>query len=679
MQSDPMHSDPVINDTPAATQAMLESSSARFLELGLEAYSRSKFESALEFLIQAAHQAQADGRWQVRAQALISQGKVYRDQGEADQALESFDHALELARLHNDLLIETDALNQRAGVNHLRGEYARAIKDLTRVLSVARQFNDDTRVANCLINIGVISTKLGDYPRALSVLSEAHGVVRERLQNPKIEFQCLVNLGVLYESLSDDHKALEMYQFALKSLEGQGNQFFEATTTTNLGGIYKRLGQLEAAAQSFEKALLIAQSIKYPKVEMYSLDGLGQVQASLGHYKQALELHAKALKRALEIHDLESEIDALLNLGRVYLKTHCPNQAITSLTTALERAEQAGRKRAIFEAHELLAEACEQLNDPVQALKHFREFHKVEKTLFNQESEEKTRQLSIQFDLERAQHETEVYRLKTEIEREAKEQAEQQVKERTLELELGNRTIEEQRQELQEKVLTLRKLLEQNETLRARLVLAATRSTTLNERFLRRLSAELHDGPAQDLGFALLKLGGDEPHTDQLETIQASIARALGEMRSIASGMSVPELEGLGLKETLLKVINHHKRRTQTEVEFRLERTPDQLPLSVKITLYRLVQESLTNSFKHAGGAGQKVHLYSQDRHLHLEISDAGAGFELGASLERNEGLGLLGMRERVASVGGHFEIESKPSAGTRVKIVLPLQDPSDG
>ena len=218
----------------------------------------------------------------------------------------------------------------------------------------------------------------------------------------------------------------------------------------------------------------------------------------------------------------------------------------------------------------------------------------------------------------------------------------------------------------------------------------ATRSTTLNERVLRRLSAELHDGPAQDLGFALLKLdsvdsnasprsSSDKLHATQvLETIQTSIARALGEMRTIAAGMSVPELDHLSLKETLLRVINNHKRRSQTEVQFILEETPEELALPVKITLYRLVQESLTNAFKHADGQGQTVRLFSKHDHLHLEISDAGPGFVLDQSLERTEGLGLLGMRERVESVGGSFEIESAPGAGTRVKIVLPLENSSN-
>jgi signal transduction histidine kinase len=669
-----------------------ESLASQLLAAGLEAYGHSAFEQAHEILVRTTEQAKSENSWQIQAQALIALGKVYRDQGSPETALESLDLALELALVHNDALIEGDALNQRAGVNHLNGEYARALKDLTQALIVARRFDDDRRAANCLINMGIIRIKLGDFPRALTALSDAHVLIRERLHDRGIESQCLINLGLLYENMTDDTKALETYQLALDTLQGLGNHLLEAISTTNLGYVYKRLGQLENASQSFKIALSVAKQIKFPKVEIGALDGLGQVQTSLGNFTTALEFHEKALERALEIGDIESEIDALLNIGRVYLKTNDPNQAIKSLQKALERAEQTERKKAIFEAHELLADAHEQLGDATQALKHFREFHRVEKTLFNQESEEKTRQLSIQFDLERAQHETEVYRLRTELERTAKEQAEQTVKERTLELELGNQTIERQRQELQEKVVTLGKLLEQNEVLRSRLVLAATRSTTLNERFLRRLSAELHDGPAQDLGFALLKLDGGPLHAvaqnatleqqtrynKELEAIQTSIARALGEMRAIATGISLPELEHLSLKDTLLRVIQNHKRRSQTEVQFVLEETPQELPLPVKITLYRLVQESLTNAFKHAGGKGQAVRLFSQNNLLHLEISDAGAGFMPTASLDHSEGLGLIGMRERVESVGGNFTIESKLGVGTKVKIILPLHNPSN-
>jgi signal transduction histidine kinase len=668
------------NEIITATPTALE-----LLASGLEAYSHAALEAALEGLNRAEHKAQLEANWSVQAQALIALGKTHRDLGEPNRALECLDQALELARLHTDPVIEGDALNQRAGVNHLSGEYTQALKDLGLALQIARRFQDERRVANCLINIGILSTKLADFPRALGALSEAYSLVRERLQDPNIEAQCLINLGCLYEGMGDHQKMLETYQLALETVSGLDNRLLEAISTVNLGYAHKRLGQLAAATQKFKAALELAREIGHTKVEIAALDGLGQVQANLGQTAAALEFHLAALERSRETGDVESEMDALLNLGRIHLH-HDAQQALEPLTNALERAEQSGRQQTIFEAHELLAETHDRLGNSRRALEHFREFHRIEKLVFNEEREQKTRQLGIQFDLERAQHEAEVYRLRTDLEREAKEQAEQTVRQRTHELELGHQIIEAQRAELQDKVEDLHRLLEQNETLRHRLVLAATRSTALNERFLRRLSAELHDGPAQDLGFALLKLDSGELNTNaetsertrkELEAIQTSISRALAEMRAIASGMCLPELEHLSLVATLGRVIQTHKRRTQSDVTLLIERSPVEVALPIKITAYRIVQESLTNAFKHGGGKDQTVRLLATPEEVLLEINDHGPGFQPGNILERNERLGLVGMRERAESIGGTFRIVSTPGKGTQVSVTLPLRGSS--
>jgi signal transduction histidine kinase len=668
------------HETISATPSALE-----LLAAGLEAYGHAALEAALDGLNRAERQAQLEANWSVQAQALIALGKTHRDLGEPNLALECLDGALELARFHADPVIEGDALNQRAGVNHLSGEYAQALKDLGLALQIARRFNDERRVANCLINIGILSTKLADFPRALGALSEAHSLMRERIQDPSTEAQCLINLGCLYEGMGDHQKMLEAYQLALGTVSGLDNRLLEAITTVNLGYAHKRLGQLEAATQQFEAALELARKIGHVKVEIAALDGLGQVQASLGQTAAALEFHLAALERSRDTGDVESETDALLNLSRIHLNDD-PQKALEPLTNALERAAQTGRQQTIFEAHELLAETHDRLGNTKKAFEHFREFHRIEKLVFNAEREQKTRQLSIQFDLERAQHEAEVYRLRTDLEREAKEQAEQTVRQRTHELELGHRIIETQRTELQEKVEHLHRLLEQNETLRHRLVLAATRSTALNERFLRRLSAELHDGPAQDLGFALLKLDSGELNANaetseqtrkELETIQTSISRALAEMRAIASGMCLPELEHLSLVATLGRVIQTHKRRTQSDVTLLIERSPVEVPLPIKITAYRIVQESLANAFKHGGGQDQTVRLLATPEEVLLEINDHGPGFQAGTVLERNERLGLAGMRERAESLGGTFRIVSTPGKGTQVSVTLPLRGSS--
>ena len=129
---------------------------------------------------------------------------------------------------------------------------------------------------------------------------------------------------------------------------------------------------------------------------------------------------------------------------------------------------------------------------------------------------------------------------------------------------------------------------------------AAERTTALNERFLRRVSADLHDGPAQDLSFALLKLDGlaQLPLTEaeraqrevQVQAVQGSLERATRELRAVARGLRLPELEPLTLAETVRRAVHTFERRSGATVGVRLGDLPDDVPLSFKITVFRLLQ-----------------------------------------------------------------------------------------
>jgi signal transduction histidine kinase len=178
----------------------------------------------------------------------------------------------------------------------------------------------------------------------------------------------------------------------------------------------------------------------------------------------------------------------------------------------------------------------------------------------------------------------------------------------------------------------------QHAELHERVRRAATRTTALNERFLRRISAELHDGPAQDLGLALLRLdhvsqpceaspsASGQPREEPLEVVQSSLRRALQELRAILAGLGVPQLAKLSLPETVARVVRAHERRTGTKVAITLGALPDQVPLPVKITLYRVIQEALSNAYRHADGVDQQVRVGCAADILHIEVADGGPG-----------------------------------------------------
>ncbi len=252
-------------------------------------------------------------------------------------------------------------------------------------------------------------------------------------------------------------------------------------------------------------------------------------------------------------------------------------------------------------------------------------------------------------------------------------------------------TIGRQEIELTRQVQRLTELLAQNGELRERVQRAAANATAVNERFLRRISAELHDGPVQELGAALLRMDRvvgqnqtgqplipNNTYQEQLPAIQNSLQNAIQEVRALASGLGLPQLEGLRLEEVLARVVNSHERRTGTKVNLTIAGLPEQAGLSVKITVYRIVQEALNNAFRHAGGVGQSVSAKGEAGKIQIEVSDQGPGFDVNQSVDWEDHLGLAGMRERVESQGGAFKIESRIDHGSRVIVSLPLQPMSE-
>lgn len=248
----------------------------------------------------------------------------------------------------------------------------------------------------------------------------------------------------------------------------------------------------------------------------------------------------------------------------------------------------------------------------------------------------------------------------------------------------ASNTIEQQQVTLNDQISRLTELLSQNQELHERVRRAAGSVATLNERFLRRIGSELHDGPAQDLGLALLKLDAligrweqsqaAPEFAEELTNIQSSLQNAQKEVRAISTGLSLPQLAELSLAETVIRAVRAHERRTGSRVNLDAAPLPEQAALPVKITVYRVIQESLNNSYRHATGANPQIRAFMDGDLLALEVSDDGPGFVPQPSAAFNGHLGLAGMRERVESLGGTFSVNSEPGKGTLVTARLALR-----
>lgn len=192
------------------------------------------------------------------------------------------------------------------------------------------------------------------------------------------------------------------------------------------------------------------------------------------------------------------------------------------------------------------------------------------------------------------------------------------------------------------------------------------------------LSRELHDEVGQSLSAILVGLSNlsaaiRAEARAQMESEVAGLRRivenAVKTVRSITLLLRPSMLDDLGLIPALEWQAREISRQSGVRVDVAAGGVSDELPEEFKTCVYRVVQEALHNVARHAGAGAVRIVAQQEPRRLLLSIQDDGRGFDV----KRSRGLGLLGMQERVANLGGTLQLLSEPGRGTLISVVLPL------
>ncbi|MFC5464668.1 sensor histidine kinase [Lederbergia graminis] len=199
----------------------------------------------------------------------------------------------------------------------------------------------------------------------------------------------------------------------------------------------------------------------------------------------------------------------------------------------------------------------------------------------------------------------------------------------------------------------------------------------------KRISREIHDGPAQLLANVLIRSdiaakvhqeSGPEQSLAEIRSLKEMIRSALYEVRRIIYDLRPMALDDLGLVPTLQKYLatieEYHK---VIKIDFIHIGEDKRLPQKYEVALFRLIQESVQNAIKHANASLIKVKLEMCSENLSVIVQDNGIGFD--PNLKKDGSFGLMGMRERVVILEGVLAIDSKENKGTTIKIQIPLID----
>jgi two-component system CheB/CheR fusion protein len=256
--------------------------------------------------------------------------------------------------------------------------------------------------------------------------------------------------------------------------------------------------------------------------------------------------------------------------------------------------------------------------------------------------------------------------------RQAHDSLEQQVRERTTALVASNAALQAEIAEHQQTQQTRQLLLHQLLT------------TQEDER--RHIARELHDQLGQDLTALLLEIkaleravAADTTVAGRVTQVQRLALQISAEVRTLALQLHPPALEHLGLVATLTNYVEEWSARALIPVEIHTTGLDGvRLAARIEIALYRIVQECLTNILKHAQATEVSLIVERRADTVQLTIEDDGVGFDVAAaqqSAHTARRLGLIGMQERVAQLGGILTVDSEPGRGTTIIVRTPCAD----
>jgi signal transduction histidine kinase len=238
--------------------------------------------------------------------------------------------------------------------------------------------------------------------------------------------------------------------------------------------------------------------------------------------------------------------------------------------------------------------------------------------------------------------------------------------------------LEDSKRDLEERVEERTMQLQRMATLRGQLL---ERLSSAQEEERRRVARELHDEAGQALTVIMMDLArAAESLPDEAKEARAKLsqsrslaAQTLAELRKLINDLRPEVLDQLGLVPALRSYAKSRLENENIDTRLQFRGFNGRLSPQVETTLFRIIQEAMTNIVRHSGASSVNIDVEQSDSSVVAVIADNGNGFDVGAALDSTQSWGLRGMRERVAVVGGQLDIESEEGHGTRIQVTIPL------
>lgn len=294
---------------------------------------------------------------------------------------------------------------------YTQSDFESALKKSFEALCQFEKFEHKDEQANTLNIIGLTYWSLGNFDQALEYLHRAEKLFRETGNHERLPWT-LTTLGGIHENLKDLDKALKYHNQSLKYFRSNGSKLGEARALSGIGTVYQSQKKYQEALECERKSLELFRELNNELGESRAYNDMGLVYQSMGNFDEALKYHQRSLEIRQKLRNKHVEITSLLNLGKLYNLMQDPDKALDVLRKALKYANDVDAKPKLYLVHQVLSEAFELKGDLVNALHHLKSYQNVKEIVFSDETNTRLKNMQIQFEVEKAEKEAEIHRLR---------------------------------------------------------------------------------------------------------------------------------------------------------------------------------------------------------------------------------------------------------------------------
>lgn len=547
----------------------------------------------------------------------------------------------------------------------------------------------DLQYAEALNTLGNIDLMLGNQKEATEYFEESL-MLFKTIKNQKGEAIVLNNIGRLYKLNWKLDEALKYYNESLEISTAIADTTSIITSLTNIGNVYNFRFKVDEALKYYEESLKLSNAINDQRSAALTYINIGHNYTMRKEYDKAIDYLNRSINISEEIGNTFLRASAFKNIAQSYYVQKNYDKVIEYSKKCLELAEQIHNKPFQRDCYYFLSEAYSAKKDFESAVAFMEKSKDIEIELTEFDMDKKLQQIQV------SKIRTQDSLIQSQKNLEKKLIYESRIQQKTSErnyLVLGfigfllaltivgtliyrskkrNQLIAEQKSEIE---------LRKKDKLLKELELQAIDAMILGqEKERKRLASDLHDSVGASLSAAKLQFNylinqeGNRKDADQLiKKISTLLEDAYVEVRSMAHLKNSGVMATNGLLPAIKKLSDNASASENFQIEFHSHGMEHKLENSLEISIFRIIQELVTNIIKHAEASEAAIHIINHEDSLNIMVEDNGKGFSPNSVTTNHQGMGINSIDKRVEHLNGTMTIESSMNKGTTIIIDIPL------